>query len=158
MAWFTFVTGYKKSWYDEHGKDLKMNVEEFKDDFAIIEQIIESTGVDKQEGYSFASLFGDIIEKVQDQYFNNETVKDQYAGNQDDKRDGLRTILFIVLQMCIMAYSENVETDLTEFWKTMNFYVKKESGKVWPLCVYAALFRHMMTLTIGFQNEPVSYI
>lgn len=149
--------GYKKSWYDKFGKTTKMRSELFHDDFAIIENIIESTGEDENEQYSFASMFTSSILKVQQQYFPTESLEDYPANNSKDVRNGLRTILFIILQMCTIAYSCNSEHDLKEFWKAMSdHYVNNDCGKDWPLCIYGQVFHNIMTLTVGFQNEPVS--
>jgi hypothetical protein len=158
-----YCTGYKKCWYNEYGKTTKMTLDYFKDDFAIIENIIESTGVDKNEQYTFASMFTNLIEKVKDQYFPNESLADLYPNNDNDVRDGLRVILYMVLQLCIIAYSTHPEYELKEFWKAMTFHIQVEKQprggtKSLPLCVYGQVFRHMMTLIVGFQDEPVSNI
>lgn len=155
-------TGYKKCWYNEYGETTKMTQAFFNDDFAIIENIIESTGVDKNEQYTFASMFTNLIEKVKEQYFPNESLADLYPNNDNDLRDGLRLILFMVLQLCIIAYSSHPEYELKEFWKAMAYNIQPEKqprgGIKLPLCVYGQVFRHMMTLTVGFQDEPVSNI
>jgi hypothetical protein len=150
-----YETGYKKSWYNENGESSLMTIEDFKDDFAIIEKIIETTGSDKNEGFTCASMFPNIIEKVQQQFVVDHTLEDCYPSN-NEKRDGLRTLLFMVCQMCTIAYSSRTELDLKVFWKTMNFYVQKERRQNWQLCVYGQVFHQMMTLTVGFLNEPVS--
>lgn len=150
------ITGYKLDFYTktktQGKKKPNQYEEEYLDDFAIIEQIIEATG-NPDETFEAGGLFWNIISYLETMFKTENGIQDAFPVHSKDPKDGLRLILFLMLQVCIVSNGaeDDLEEDLDHLWKTFNKLMKDKKENV-----YHALAHHVVNVTVAFQKEPVS--
>jgi hypothetical protein len=127
--------------------------EEYQDDFAIIEKIVGWVG-HNGETFHFSRMFKDILAPLEEMFWD-ESVK-EVLPNDDDK-DGVRGILFLMLQVCILSGGRNPRQDLTALWRTYKLFLEEKMLKP-SENVYYSLGHHLLLLTVGFTHHEVSFL
>ena len=124
---------------------------EYQDDFAIINIIVEKTGYPGEEFY-FGYMHKDKLRSFDDWHVG--TTKET-AFPQTDEKEGLRVLLFLMLQVCIVSGGGDIKEHLGALWRVYNSYLNLQEqilqgNKYWPL------IHHMFNLTVAYQEEEVS--
>jgi hypothetical protein len=138
--------------YREEGtkgnKSQKQYEEEYQDDFAIIEYIVEKSGKEGEE-FCFGYMQKDWLKSFDDWH---DVITKEEAFPVTDKKEGLRVLLFLMLQVCIVSGGGDLKEDLGALWQVYKSFLKepKQNNKYWPL------FYEMFNLTVAFQQEEVS--
>jgi hypothetical protein len=129
--------------------------EEYSDDFAIISELIDKT-VKNGDQMDAKPLFKDIVSDLESLF----TIQGNPPPFPDGGHDGLRVLLFLVLQLVIVWKSSDLEKDLSALWRVYVKFLKneKQEMKIVPYegPIFCHLAHHVLNLTVGFQNEEVS--
>lgn len=149
-----YLTGYQKTWIPYCEENAFPHIEQM----LLIEEIIKrlqpvkqhGVGVIEGEDYSMASVFPDSM-KLLKKLMSTDTAD----VTSSDGFDGVRTMLNVVYQMCLLAYCRkqgNPVTKLWERWQQASIELgAKEEGKKFGVVLYYIVF-----LSIAAQDDQVS--
>lgn len=134
-------------------KTQRQYEEEWCDDFAIIEIIIMSTGREG-ETFHFDRMHRGMVQSLQDMF---PMIDDDIViFSDDDPKDGLRAMLFLMLQVCIVLKGSSLKEDFGSFWKTYQKMLKDKKRRKEMKNVYCPMVKHLFSLTMAFHDELVS--
>jgi hypothetical protein len=174
-----FITGYKWRHYKKEREEAEVQKagkapkktktakekehdyeREYKDDCAVIEHLC-ATGLKEGEVIYARDMYPEAAARVARTM--KCAVNDVFPIEKVDQREGLRTLLFLLLQVCIIVNEgealDSLEGGLHHLWKTFHKIVKDEKdAKNRNKEVYWSLAHHMFNLTVGFQNTDVSTV
>jgi hypothetical protein len=123
----------------------------YLNDFAVIEEIIRQTG-EEGETFYFEAMHQEITGSLEQVFVTTEDAPKKTL--EKDPKDGLRAILFLMLQVCIVSKGGNLEEDFGALWKTYHKIMKDQKST--GTSTYCSMVRNLLNLTVGFQNEQVS--
>ena len=134
----------------EKTKSKKAYDEEYQDDLAVIEIITGQVCNTEVENFYFRFMHNDILELTLLE--TDDHLEDVFPD--DDRKDGVRSILFLMLQVCIASQGGNLKEDLNALWKVYSRMLAAEK----PLGEdkYCSLVHHVFNLALIFQEHPVS--
>lgn len=136
----------------------RMTIDDFKQDFTVIEEIVQNTGTPCETFY-FGDMFPSIMTNLHNVFYADLVTKDDVDTTSVlSWKDGFHTILFLILQLCIISHSSHVVDDLNTFWKAFDEFVLKERHLPDHLHHYGNLFHCLNCVSVGFQNVQVSHI
>ena len=130
------------------------NPSTIKDDLVIIELIIQEIRT-----WNTKCTIGSMFPTIEAQLQQNLFVKSPGCIFRTDGNDGIRTLLLMILQMCIISKSNSIQVDLTDFWVHIKHQVSIE-GTQTKLPIpgnYCHAFHGLMSILIGFLNYKVSF-
>ena len=138
-------------------QETQTNQNNNEDDFCIIESIIESTG-SPEENFSFDSMYMEYVQQLQQIFPAKGTMEMQPSHEGGDHKDGLHTVLFLMLQVVVMSKKNECDVELKKLWSTFANYSQTESGILQDNHIYRNLFYNVIRLATAFQNLPVSLL
>lgn len=143
--------------YDSSATTPKQECEaEYQDDFAIIEQIVlKSVRLDPKP-YEFQNMYGDILPILHTMFPSKDGLDGAFPPSEY-YGGGLRSLLFLMLQVVIVSQSVNPIDDLNMLWKVYGKFMendkkhlpRKKSG------LYNQNFHDMFNLIVAFQDHVV---
>jgi hypothetical protein len=127
--------------------------EEYQDDFAVIEKICKVVG-HQGETFYFLRMFKKKLAPLGNILFD-KTLIEVFPSVED--KDGVRVILFLMLQVCILCGGGNPREDFTALWRSYKSFLENKLLKP-DENVYIPLVHHLFMLTVAFQGNEVSML
>ena len=149
-------SGYKKEWFKERqGKTIEKY--DYMNDLCIIEEICKTTG-DPTEIFPFYPMFKEYLDQLERFFPDKGAIKALFHQKGKNDKEGLRAILFLMLQVVICSHLEKWDDALNQLWATLAKCLTDEPGKMGDNHIYHHLFHNLINLTVGFSDCEVSVV